>query len=349
MKPVHFFLAMAGPIPVLSLVAAGAVPGVADSLSPSWDDLPEALAETHLAAAPRGSSANSFWIKISSQVSIKELAEALSLVPTDLAQLNQRQVGNRLQPGEWVQLPGETQERARQLASLNAGQIRRTAPASVSAPVASTGVVRFGDDLGKLAQRYGMRLQDLLQLNPGLQAASLVTGTQIRVANSSPARSRMVLGLNPVGSGGLSWPELPSFGGETEVRPAPTTTTWIWPAQGVFTSGFGWRWGRMHKGVDIASNVGTPIVAARSGRVSYAGWHNGGYGYLVEIIHDDGSKTLYGHNSRVMVRVGQTVAQGTKIAAMGSTGRSTGPHLHFEIHPAGSGAANPLQFLPGRA
>jgi murein DD-endopeptidase MepM/ murein hydrolase activator NlpD len=105
----------------------------------------------------------------------------------------------------------------------------------------------------------------------------------------------------------------------------------------------------MHKGIDIANNVGTPIVAARAGRVSFSGWHDGGYGYLVEIQHDDGSKSLYGHNSRLMVRVGEVVDQGSVIAAMGSTGRSTGPHLHFEIHPPGSGAVNPLEFLPGRA
>jgi murein DD-endopeptidase MepM/ murein hydrolase activator NlpD len=134
-----------------------------------------------------------------------------------------------------------------------------------------------------------------------------------------------------------------------EQGPTQGDATWIWPTRGVFSSGFGWRWGRMHKGVDIANNVGTPIVAARSGQVVFAGWHDGGYGYLVEIQHSDGSKSLYAHNSRLMVRVGQMVGQGTVISSMGSTGRSTGPHLHFEIHPPGRGAVNPLEFLPGRA
>jgi YD repeat-containing protein len=105
----------------------------------------------------------------------------------------------------------------------------------------------------------------------------------------------------------------------------------------------------MHKGIDVANNVGTPIVAARDGRVTYSGWHDGGYGYLVEITHQDGSRTLYAHNSRILVRTGELVAQGQPISKMGSTGRSTGPHLHFEIHPPGRGAANPLQFLPPRA
>jgi murein DD-endopeptidase MepM/ murein hydrolase activator NlpD len=105
----------------------------------------------------------------------------------------------------------------------------------------------------------------------------------------------------------------------------------------------------MHKGIDVANNVGTPIVAAASGRISFAGWHDGGYGYLVEITHNDGSTSLYAHNSRILVRLGDSVEQGQTISQMGSTGRSTGPHLHFEIHSPGQGAINPLQLLPPRA
>jgi murein DD-endopeptidase MepM/ murein hydrolase activator NlpD len=105
----------------------------------------------------------------------------------------------------------------------------------------------------------------------------------------------------------------------------------------------------MHKGIDVANNVGTPIVAARSGTVTYSGWHDGGYGYFVEISHSDGSRSLYGHNSRLLVRKGDVVEQGQQISQMGSTGRSTGPHLHFEIHSPGQGASNPLAFLPPRA
>ena len=70
----------------------------------------------------------------------------------------------------------------------------------------------------------------------------------------------------------------------------------MWPTQGVFTSGYGWRWGRMHRGIDIANSVGTPIVAAQDGRVTFSGWHDGGFGYLVEITHEDGSLTRYAHN-----------------------------------------------------
>ncbi|MFP4099156.1 peptidoglycan DD-metalloendopeptidase family protein [Coleofasciculus sp.] len=127
--------------------------------------------------------------------------------------------------------------------------------------------------------------------------------------------------------------------------PAPFNG-YIWPSKGVLTSGYGMRWGRMHKGIDIAAPIGTPIVAAASGVVVTAGWNSGGYGKLVEIKHPDGSLTLYAHNNRILVRRGQEVDQGQQIAEMGSTGYSTGPHLHFEVHPPGRGAVNPMAFLP---
>ncbi|MFW6264100.1 MAG: peptidoglycan DD-metalloendopeptidase family protein [Cyanobacteriota bacterium] len=123
---------------------------------------------------------------------------------------------------------------------------------------------------------------------------------------------------------------------------------YIWPAKGVLTSGYGWRWGRMHKGIDIAAPVGTPIFSAAPGVVVSSGWNSGGYGNLVKIQHPDGSLTLYAHNHRNLVQKGQQVEQGQQIAEMGSTGYSTGPHLHFEVHPSGKGAVNPMAFLPKR-
>ncbi|NJL10210.1 MAG: M23 family metallopeptidase [Calothrix sp. SM1_7_51] len=120
----------------------------------------------------------------------------------------------------------------------------------------------------------------------------------------------------------------------------------IWPAKGTFTSGYGWRWGRMHRGIDIAAPTGTPIYAVADGVVEKAGWNNGGFGNLVEVRHADGTMTRYAHNSRILVQTGQQVRQGQNISLMGSTGFSTGPHLHFEIHRSGKGAVNPIAFLP---
>ncbi|MGL5196311.1 MAG: peptidoglycan DD-metalloendopeptidase family protein [Chroococcales cyanobacterium] len=144
-------------------------------------------------------------------------------------------------------------------------------------------------------------------------------------------------------------PELPPLAAAGSYLPeAPELFQgYIWPARGVFTSGFGMRWGRMHKGIDIAGPIGTPIMAAATGIVTFAGWNSGGYGNLVEIEHPDGSLTRYAHNHRILVSAGQSVIQGQLIAEMGSTGNSTGPHLHFELYPPGTDAADPLAYLPG--
>jgi murein DD-endopeptidase MepM/ murein hydrolase activator NlpD len=135
---------------------------------------------------------------------------------------------------------------------------------------------------------------------------------------------------------------------ETLPPPSSSTVTYQWPAKGVLTSGFGMRWGRPHRGIDIANAVGTPIYASADGVVSRAGWNNGGFGILVEVRHADGSMTRYAHNSKLLVRAGQQVRQGETIALMGSTGFSTGPHTHFEIHPPGKGAVNPVALLANR-
>ncbi|MDB9371773.1 peptidoglycan DD-metalloendopeptidase family protein [Nodularia sphaerocarpa CS-585] len=132
----------------------------------------------------------------------------------------------------------------------------------------------------------------------------------------------------------------------TTPPPSTGSTSYMWPAKGVLTSGYGRRWGRMHRGIDIANATGTPIFAAADGVVQKSGWNRGGYGILVEIRHPDGTMTRYAHNSRTLVRAGQQVTQGEQIANMGSTGFSTGPHTHFEIHPAGKGAIDPIALLP---
>ena len=131
------------------------------------------------------------------------------------------------------------------------------------------------------------------------------------------------------------------------VVPAPTGAAsaagFVWPVHGVLTSGFGWRWGRMHEGVDIAVSNGTPVVAAKAGVVIVAGWM-GGYGNLVVVDHGGGVATAYGHNTSVTVGVGQQVAQGQLIAYSGNTGHSTGPHVHFEVRING-GAVDPMGYL----
>lgn len=117
----------------------------------------------------------------------------------------------------------------------------------------------------------------------------------------------------------------------------------IVPTNGSFTSPFGMRWGRLHAGVDIAAPIGTPIRAADSGRVAIAG-PTGGYGNYTCIQHGGNLSTCYGHQSRIGVSVGTSVRQGQVIGAVGNTGNSTGPHLHFEVRVNGS-PVDPMGYL----
>jgi murein DD-endopeptidase MepM/ murein hydrolase activator NlpD len=182
-----------------------------------------------------------------------------------------------------------------------------------------------------------------IEVPPPEQGSS--TSQQVAVA-PAPAEGYNPMLQPPVGE--TVSPDLPPLSAPDMYLPdSPARFNgYIWPAKGVLTSGYGMRWGRMHKGIDIAAPVGTPIVAAAPGVVITAGWNSGGYGNLVELQHPDGSTTLYAHNSRILVRRGQEVTQGQQISEMGSTGYSTGPHLHFEVHPSGRGAVNPMAFLP---
>jgi murein DD-endopeptidase MepM/ murein hydrolase activator NlpD len=133
-----------------------------------------------------------------------------------------------------------------------------------------------------------------------------------RIINERARQSSAGSGSLPVGSGGC-----------------------MWPAQGRVTSEYGRRWGRAHQGIDIAAPTGTPIYAARAGTVIFAG-RMSGYGNAIVIDHGGGFTTLYGHQSRLMVSDGASVDRGSRIGSVGSTGHSTGPHLHFETRYGGS-------------
>jgi murein DD-endopeptidase MepM/ murein hydrolase activator NlpD len=162
------------------------------------------------------------------------------------------------------------------------------------------------------SQRHGDE-EDLTKM----QAASAAIAAQIRAHQSSSSSS------GSIGSGASS-------------------SGFIWPVNGPITSGFGWRWGRMHEGIDIGVPCGTPIHAAASGTVIYSGWEDG-YGNFVVIDHGNGLATAYGHQSAIYVS-GGAVSQGQTIGAVGSTGHSTGCHLHFEVRVNGN-PVDPLGYL----
>ncbi|MGY1752882.1 M23 family metallopeptidase [Blastococcus sp. SYSU D01042] len=125
---------------------------------------------------------------------------------------------------------------------------------------------------------------------------------------------------------------------------------YVKPTSGRVSSCFGWRWGALHGGVDIAAPIGTPVYAAHSGVVQRAGTASG-FGYAVWILGDDGYVTVYGHVNEYYVRAGERVRAGEEIAEVGNRGESTGPHLHFEVHPRGNmyaGHSDPAPWLRAR-
>ena len=125
---------------------------------------------------------------------------------------------------------------------------------------------------------------------------------------------------------------------------------YVKPTSGRTSSCYGFRWGTLHGGVDIAAPIGTPIYAAHSGVVARAGTATG-FGYAVYVRGDDGAVTVYGHVNEYVVRAGERVDAGERIATVGNRGQSTGPHLHFEVHPGGAmygGQTNPVPWLRAR-
>ena len=134
--------------------------------------------------------------------------------------------------------------------------------------------------------------------------------------------------------------------GTAERPPSVGDGVYIWPLAGGYTltSHYGYRWGRLHAGIDLGTPTGNDVLAADGGVVVRAGYF-GGYGYCVDIDHQNGQMTRYGHLSSILVSVGDEVYEGQHIAESGNTGASTGAHLHFEIHVNGQ-THDPLQDLP---
>jgi murein DD-endopeptidase MepM/ murein hydrolase activator NlpD len=122
--------------------------------------------------------------------------------------------------------------------------------------------------------------------------------------------------------------------------------TFIWPANSHIVGGYDFSPSTNHFGIDISGSLGDAIYASDNGVIVYAGWNNWGYGYVVVIDHGNGWQTLYAHMSVVSVGCGQSVYQGGVIGAFGSTGNSSGPHLHFEMRHDDYGKVNPRNFLP---
>jgi|1185.fasta_scaffold07089_1 murein DD-endopeptidase MepM/ murein hydrolase activator NlpD len=218
--------------------------------------------------------------------------------------------------------------------------------AVISARTAQTRDVR--DELvgakNDLSSTRQQKLQDISHLNAqeqgeaseidALQVASEAIAARIRAAQAARAQAARQAAAQAGGQSG---------GQGATSDSTPSSSGLIWPVSGPVTSPFGWRWGRMHQGIDIGVGYGAAIHAAASGTIIYCGWESG-YGNLTVIDHGGNLATAYGHQSSIAVACGQHVNQGDVIGYVGCTGHCFGPHLHFEVRIDGS-PVDPLGYL----
>lgn len=198
-------------------------------------------------------------------------------------------------------------------------------------------VVRRGDTLAKIAQTYDSDPQKILEANGLADASDLVIGTELMLpdgrAPAPPAPKPPTRIAGTIKNVFVPPPASDRVG----------TTKLLWPTAARRITQY---YKRKHTGVDIAGPTGTPIYAADGGTVISSGWNRGGYGNMIIVDHGGGILTRYAHGSKLLMKVGDVVSRGDVIMLMGSTGRSTGPHLHFEVMLGTvSRRANPLDYV----
>lgn len=203
--------------------------------------------------------------------------------------------------------------------------------------------VKSGDSVASLAKKYGGDVSAILEANQLASADAIQSGEELLIPGGEPPAPPVTSQpSNPSRSGSNNG----SRGSVSNETPPPSTRStgalFIWPTSGHRINQY-FR-GSYHTGVDIGGKYSSPLYAAASGTVVYAAYDASGYGLHIIIDHGNGYRTLYGHASKVFVHSGDRVKQGQTIGMLGSTGRSTGPHLHFEIRTAG-GFLNPLSFF----
>jgi murein DD-endopeptidase MepM/ murein hydrolase activator NlpD len=188
--------------------------------------------------------------------------------------------------------------------------------------------IKDGETLWDLASLYEIDFDDLLYINNLTSPDKLKLGQQI-----------ILPGVEAIKLQNPSEPKKVA----AKTASSASLSRGIWPASGSVTSKFGQRWGKEHNGIDIGASTGTNVKAFMAGKVTYSGWESG-YGNLVIINHGNGLQTYYAHNSKLLVKIGQSVDSGSIIAKSGNTGNSTGPHIHFEVRKNGT-PVNPYSYL----
>ena len=220
-------------------------------------------------------------------------------------------------------------------AGLAAGLLALAACASAPGP-GVTHVVRPGENLYQISRYYGVPVPDIVHANAVRDVTNLEVGQRLRIPGALRASASESLRSEPG----------PTADGQERLRAEREAELHFhWPLHGRLGSRFGWRDGRPHEGVDLLAEPGTTIRAAEAGRVIHSGRGLGDYGQVVIVKHAGRYSSVYAHNRRNRVRVGDFVEKGQEIAEVGETGNASGPHCHFEIR-RDRRALDPLGLLP---
>jgi murein DD-endopeptidase MepM/ murein hydrolase activator NlpD len=216
---------------------------------------------------------------------------------------------------------------------------------------AGPGVYHFvqpGQTLYSIAKAYEVDPGYLQSINGIHRASNMQVGQKLWIPGARVVRYvPPTAGTSPAPEKNKSLTQRVTPGPRDPSAKGKSITRLTWPVKGIVTSRFGHRRGRSHDGIDIGAKKGTPIRAAAAGKVVFSGWGPTGYGKMVIIKHPGHLTTVYAHNDKNWVKKNMRVKKGQLIASVGSTGRSTGPHLHFEVrndtHPK-----NPLNYLSSK-
>lgn len=201
-------------------------------------------------------------------------------------------------------------------------------------------IVRPGESSNSIAQSTGVPLEDFLEINGLRRADKLEPGRPVFILAGPGSASPATASSSP------AMPPGPSPLPEPSVSERASQAVLRWPVRAPrLSSRFGTRWGKLHEGIDMAAPIGTPVLAAAAGTVIYAGDQVRGYGNMVVVRHPNDLVTVYAHNSLLLVHTGDEVTVGQEIARVGDTGRSTAPHLHFEVR-RNETPQDPMPFLP---
>jgi murein DD-endopeptidase MepM/ murein hydrolase activator NlpD len=331
-----------------------------------------------------GSTASDVTITVADGDTVGNLADHYGVSAASIVIANSLSNPNLIVVGQSLVIPGGGGSSSSASASADSGDTATYASTDSSTTDSgssdsstandATVTVKDGDTINKLADQYGVSAASIITANSLSNANVIVVGQSLTIpggaadssggqgGQSSTAQLDSATASTPVATQPAA-PATPAPVATPEPTPAPTpppapaaSQGFVWPVQGTITQNFGPTslslepayegYAHFHQGLDIANSMYTPIHAAGSGTVIFAGWSNSGYGFCVKIDHGNGLVTLYGHMAQQpSVSVGESVSAGELIGKMGSTGASTGPHTHFAVLKNGVWT-NPLNYLP---